>query len=176
MWSSAPCSSPFSSALRAPCLLIIQFFFFCMVGVSLSRGLCWLIPRVAVGVPNATYLLTCWSVSHKQFWSWHPVAVEPFCFLSVPWHGEALYRLSVQGVCFFLVVFFLPSVAPASQQDFWFMELMLSTSSLCHLGSFCSFFFNSYFCYTCMLVYINFLYPRWHSFLYTRVWSSDTSM
>jgi hypothetical protein len=32
--------------------------------------------------------------------------------------------------------FFLPSVAPASQQEFSFMDLMLSTSSSsCHLGS-----------------------------------------
>jgi hypothetical protein len=27
--------------------------------VSLSRGLCWFIPGVAVGIPCVTYLLTC---------------------------------------------------------------------------------------------------------------------
>jgi hypothetical protein len=45
------------------------FFFFCRAGVSLSRGLCWLIPGTAVGIPHAAYLVTCWSASHKQVWS-----------------------------------------------------------------------------------------------------------
>jgi hypothetical protein len=60
------------------------------------------------------------------------VAWEPFWFLSVTWHGEALYRLEVQGVGILLILggFFLPSVAPVSQQDFLFTELMLSASSL----------------------------------------------
>jgi hypothetical protein len=60
---------PFSGALRAPCplccvflfsfLFIIQvFFFFAEWGISLSRGLCWFIPGVAVGIPRAAYLLT----------------------------------------------------------------------------------------------------------------------
>jgi hypothetical protein len=40
-------------------------------------------------------------------------------------------QLGVQGVrvLILLGVFFLPSVAPASQQDFWFMELTLSASA-----------------------------------------------
>jgi hypothetical protein len=43
-----------------------------------------------------------------------------------------LYWLGVQGVkvLVLLGVFFLPSVAPASQQDFWFMELTLSVWSI----------------------------------------------
>jgi hypothetical protein len=41
-------------------LFIIQFF--CVGwGVNLSQGLGWFIPGVAVGIPHATYLLTCWS-------------------------------------------------------------------------------------------------------------------
>jgi hypothetical protein len=41
-------------------------------------------------------------------------------FLSVTWHGEALYRLRAQSVKGFILfgALFLPSVAPASQQDF----------------------------------------------------------
>jgi hypothetical protein len=48
------------------------------------------------------------------------------------WHREDLYRLWVQGVKVLIVfgAFFLPSVAPVSQQDFLFMELMLSASAL----------------------------------------------
>jgi hypothetical protein len=37
--------------------------------------------------------------------------------------------LGVLEVCL-LLVFFLPGVSPASQQDFYFMALMLSASSL----------------------------------------------
>jgi hypothetical protein len=53
------------------------------------------------------------------------VAWEFSCFLSVIRHGE------VQGVevLILLGALFLPSVAPASQQDFWFTELMLSASA-----------------------------------------------
>jgi hypothetical protein len=139
---SATCSSPFSSVLRAPCmflfssLFIIQFFFFfffffCWVGVSLSRELCWSISGVGVGIPRAAYLLTCWSASPKQVWSQCLAAREPSCFLSVTWHREALYRLEVQciRVLILLGVFFLPSVALVSQQNFWFTELTLSASA-----------------------------------------------
>jgi hypothetical protein len=61
------------------------FFFFCRAGVSLSRGLCWFIPGVAVGILHAAYLLTYWSASPKQVWSQHLAAWEPSCFLSVMW-------------------------------------------------------------------------------------------
>jgi hypothetical protein len=60
---SAACS------FSVPCLLFSIFFFFCMAGVSLSRGLCWVIPGVAVGKLCAAYLLTCWSASPKQVWA-----------------------------------------------------------------------------------------------------------
>jgi hypothetical protein len=65
------------------------------------------------------HLLVC-RMSSKQVWSRHLAVWEPSCFLSVMWHGESLYRLGVQGevVLIFLGALFLPSVAPASQQDF----------------------------------------------------------
>jgi hypothetical protein len=101
-------------------LFIIQFFFFCRAGVSLSRGLCWFIPGVAVGVSCATYLLTCWCEFPKPVWSLHLAAREPSCFLSGLWHGVALFGLGVRsvGVLFILGGFFLPRVAPVSQQNF----------------------------------------------------------
>jgi hypothetical protein len=48
------------------------------------------------------------------------VVWEPSCFLSVMWHGEALYRLGVQGIKVLILfgALFLPSVTPVSQQDF----------------------------------------------------------
>jgi hypothetical protein len=47
------------------------------------------------------------------------------------WHGEAFYRLGVQGVEVLIPLgaLFLPSVAPASQQDSGVMELTLSGSA-----------------------------------------------
>jgi hypothetical protein len=68
----------------------------------------------------------------KQIWNQHLVAQESSWFLIVTWHGEAFCRLGIWGIRFLLLlgVFFLPSVAPASQQYFKFMELTLSASSL----------------------------------------------
>jgi hypothetical protein len=44
------------------------------------------------------FLLTFCSASPNQVWSWHLVAREPSCFLSLMWCGEALHGLGVQGV------------------------------------------------------------------------------
>jgi hypothetical protein len=65
------------------------------------------------------HLLVC-QMSPKQVWRQQLVVQEPSCFLIVMWLGEALYRLGVQGVKVLILfgVLFLPSVAPASQQDF----------------------------------------------------------
>jgi hypothetical protein len=86
---------------------VFLFICFCAAGVRLSSGLCWFIPGVAVEIPCATYLLTCWSASPKHFWSWHLAPWEPSCFLSVTWYGEVLlgwdFRLS--EFCFFLMLF-----------------------------------------------------------------------
>jgi hypothetical protein len=90
-------------ALFATCLFsvvyysVFWFVFFCSACVSLSRELYWFIPGVAVGIPHATYLLTCWSASPKQVRSQHLVVQEPSWFLHISWHGEAM--------CLFLVVF-----------------------------------------------------------------------
>jgi hypothetical protein len=64
-------------------------------------------------------LLVCW-MSLKQVWSQCLVAQGLSCFLSVTWHREAVYGLGAQGVeaLISLGAFFLPSMAPASQQDF----------------------------------------------------------
>jgi hypothetical protein len=50
-----------------------------------------------------------------------PVALcLPSRFGAGTWHEEALYRLEVQNVSVLILLggFFLPSVAPASQQNF----------------------------------------------------------
>jgi hypothetical protein len=118
------------------CLLFSFFFFFAGWGQSL-QGVCWFIPGVAVWIPHSAYLLYCWSVSPKQVWSQHLVAWEPSCFLSLMWHGLALYQLEVQSVRVLMLLggFVLPNVATASQQNFWFMELTLLLSSTRHLRS-----------------------------------------
>jgi hypothetical protein len=76
-------------ALSAVCpfqfLVYYSVFFSCRAGVSLSRGLCWFIPGVAVEISHAAYLLTSWSAYPKQFWSQHAVLQEPSCFLSALW-------------------------------------------------------------------------------------------
>jgi hypothetical protein len=53
-----------------------------------------------------------------------------FSQCNVVW--QSFVGLRVQGVkvLILLCALFLPSVAPASQQDFWFTELTLSASAL----------------------------------------------
>jgi hypothetical protein len=59
-------------------------------------------------------------MSPKQVWRQCLVAQKLSWFFSVTWHGESLYGLGVQGVevLILLCALFLPSVAPAPQQDF----------------------------------------------------------
>jgi hypothetical protein len=104
-------------SFSVPCLL---FSFFLWGGFQSVQGTMLIYPRGSCGNTMSLYLLTCWSASPKEVWSQHLVAWEPSCFLSVMWHGVALYGLEVQGVrvLFLIGVFFLPSVAPASQQNF----------------------------------------------------------
>jgi hypothetical protein len=89
-------------------------------------------PRVAVGVPHAAYLLTCWSVSPKQVRSWHLVVQEVSWVLGISWHGKAMCGLGVQRCRSFASSwwFFLPGVSSATQQDFYFKKHMLLASSL----------------------------------------------
>jgi hypothetical protein len=106
---STPCSSPLlwctqstlPPLLHVPFLFLVYysvfFFFFAGWGQSL-QGVCWFIPGVAVWIPHSAYLLTCWSASPKQVWTWCLVAREPSCFLSILWSGEALYSLVVDGI------------------------------------------------------------------------------
>jgi hypothetical protein len=78
-------------------------------------------PRVAVGIPYDAWcspagLLDVFQAGLDLASS----STELSCFLSVTWHGEILYRLGVQcvKVLILLGTLFLPSMAPASQQDF----------------------------------------------------------
>jgi hypothetical protein len=98
-------------------LFIIQFLFlFFWLGerVSLSQGWLWEYHMMFICSPVGL------PMPPKQVWSWNLVVWEPSCFLSVTWCEESLYRLGVQGfkVLILLGAFFLPSVAPAFQQDF----------------------------------------------------------
>jgi hypothetical protein len=80
---------------------VFWFFLFCGAEVSVSRGLCWFIPGVGVGIPLAAYLLTCWSAFPKQVRSQHLLEWEPSWFLHITWHGEAMCRLEVRGCWIF---------------------------------------------------------------------------
>jgi hypothetical protein len=113
-------------------LFSIFFFFFAGQGVSLPRGLCWFILVVAGGILCDAWRSPVWSAECLQsrfgasVWQWW----EPSCFLGVMWCGEAFHRLAVQSVevLILLGALFLPSVASASQQCFWFTEVTLSAS------------------------------------------------
>jgi hypothetical protein len=134
----------FFSALSAtpPPLLCVpfQFFVYCSVFcffvrwgsvcpgayAGLSQGWLW-----EYHMTLGAHLLVC-GMSPKQVWSQRLVNLELSYFLSVMWHGEALYRLGVRcvTVMILLAAFFLPSAVLSSQQDFWFMDLTLSASAL----------------------------------------------
>jgi hypothetical protein len=107
------------------------FFFFSGQGSVCLGGYAVLFQGLAVGVQHATYLLTC-VASPKQGRSQCQVAWEPSCFLCISWHGEAICRLGVWRCQSFASSwwFFLPYVSPASQQEFYFKEHTLATSSL----------------------------------------------
>jgi hypothetical protein len=119
-------------SFSVPCCFNSVFFVFPREGLRLSRGLGWFIPGVAIGIPHAVYLLTCWSESPKQGRSQHLVAWEASWFLHIVWCGEVMCRLGAQGCQNFASSwwYFLPGMSPASQQDFCFTELTLSASSL----------------------------------------------
>jgi hypothetical protein len=114
---SAPC--PFCCvSFSVPCLLYSLFFvfFFLQSRGQSVQGAILVYPRSICG----NTVCCCWYVFPKQVWSWCLAVQEPSTFLSVMWGGEALYGLGAWGVRIFLLFggFFLPSVAPASQQDF----------------------------------------------------------
>jgi hypothetical protein len=72
-----------------------------------------------MGVPHAAYLLICWSASSKQVWR-QSGGMGALLVSQLTWHGEALCGLGVWDVWVLLLLcgFILPSVVPASQQDF----------------------------------------------------------
>jgi hypothetical protein len=87
---------------------------------------------VAGGILCDAWCLPTWSAKcllsrfGASIWQWQ----GPSGFLSVMWHGEAFYRLGIQGVEVFILLgaLFLPSVVPVSQQDFWFTKFTLCAS------------------------------------------------
>jgi hypothetical protein len=105
---SAACS------FSVPCLLFSFCFAYFLQGRGQSLQVAMLVyPR------GSCENITCLCLPSRfeaSIW----VAWEPSCFLSVTWHGKALYRLVVQGVRVLILVggFFLPNVAPVSQQNF----------------------------------------------------------
>jgi hypothetical protein len=127
---SAACS------FSVPCLLFsFVLFFLWGRGQSVQEAML-VYPGVGCVCGNTAchlfaHLLVC-QMSPKQVWSQCLAVPEPSCFLSVTWCGEALYGLGLQGVevLVLLSAFSLPRVAPASQQNFWFTEIMLSASAL----------------------------------------------
>jgi hypothetical protein len=98
---SLVCSVPPAPSAVCPFQFLVYYSvwdFFWGGAYQFSKGLWWFIPGVAVGILHAAYLLTCWPASPMQVWSLCLVVREPSCFLSVTWHGEALYWLVVGGV------------------------------------------------------------------------------
>jgi hypothetical protein len=145
-WRSAPCPSPFSSALRAlrplccmflfSSLFIIQVFLFCFLflqskGQTVQEAML-VYPRGSCG--NITcclfaHLLVCISHAGLEAAS-GSMGTLLFSQCNMAWRrfvwagGSGCQSFDSSWW------FFLPSVAPASQQNFWFTELMLSASAL----------------------------------------------
>jgi hypothetical protein len=140
-----PCSSPFSCALSEFLLLLLcacfQFFdycswffvFFFLQGGQSAQGLRWFIPGLAGGIPCDSWHSPVWSTEclPSRFGDGVWWQEQPSNFLSITWYGKTFYRLGVQGVevLILLGALSVPSVAPASQQSFWFTELILSASA-----------------------------------------------
>jgi hypothetical protein len=89
---------PAPSAVCPFQFLVCYPVFYLQGGVQSVQGAVLVYPRGSCGILCAAYLLTYWSASPKHVWSWHLVVQESSCFLSVTWHGEALYGLMVQCV------------------------------------------------------------------------------
>jgi hypothetical protein len=118
-----------------PCLLF-SFFVFVFVFLQGRGSVC---PGGYAGLSQGwlgeycmmlgAHLLIC-QMSPKEFWSQHLVLLQPSCFLSVTWCGKVFHGLGVQTVKVLILLgaLFPPGVAPASQQGFGVMELMLSAS------------------------------------------------
>jgi hypothetical protein len=119
----------FSDALEHPALSAVCLFqflayysvlFFLWGGGQSAQGVVLFYLRSSCGNTACnlfTQLLVCITQAGLELVSGGTGAL---LFFSVMWRGEALYRLGVQGVIVSILLggFFLPSVAPASQQNF----------------------------------------------------------
>jgi hypothetical protein len=90
------------------------------VGDQSVEGAMLVYPTGVCGNTVRCLVLTCWSAECLPSRFGASVWCAPSYFLSVTWHGEALYGLGVQGVKVLILLgaVFLPSVAPVSQHDF----------------------------------------------------------
>jgi hypothetical protein len=73
--------------------------------------------------------LVCW-ISPKQVWSWCLAVAAAVLFSQYKVAWRSFVWAGVQSVEVLIVhgALFPPSVAPASQQSFWFTQLTLSAS------------------------------------------------
>jgi hypothetical protein len=118
---------PFSSTLSAtpPPLLCVSFqflvycsvfcfYFFCRWGGQSAHGAMLVSPRGGWRNTAGCLVLSCWSAGclPGRFGASGWQCRQPYCFLSVTWHGEAFYGLGVQGVevLILLGALFLPSL------------------------------------------------------------------
>jgi hypothetical protein len=127
-WRSAPCSSPVLRHTYSTLTLLLcvsfQFLFYSVFWISFWRaegqsvqGAMLVYPRGGWGNTVWHLVLTCWFAE---------------CLPSRFWASIWQFGLGVQGieVLILLGALFLPNVSPASQQNFWFIELILSASAL----------------------------------------------
>jgi hypothetical protein len=110
-------------------LVYYSVFIFLQGGGQSVQGAMLVYPRGGCGGTACrlfAHLLVCISQAGLELASGD---TEVLLLLDVTWYGEAL---GVQGVEALIPfgAFFLPCVAPASQQNFWFTELILSDSAL----------------------------------------------
>jgi hypothetical protein len=139
---------PFCCVLVFSLLFIAQFFWFFVYFTewgSVCPGAMLVYPKGGWGSNTWCLVLTCLvcHMSPEQVRASVWWRRQPSCFLSVMWHGEAFYRLGVQGVKVFILfgASFLPCVAPVSQQGFdsWSSWCLL-LYPVGHLDSLCLLF------------------------------------
>jgi hypothetical protein len=140
-WRAAPCSFPLlwctqstlpvcCVSFSVPCLL---FSFFLWGRGQSVWGAMLVYPRggcVSTTCCLFAHLLLCISQADLELASGSAGALLVSQYKNQVWRSSVWLGVCSVGVLLILGCFFLPSVAPASQQDFWFRDLMLSASSL----------------------------------------------
>jgi hypothetical protein len=134
-WRSAPCLSPllWHTQSTLPPLLHVSFQFLvfysvfvvvvvCRAWVSLSRGLWWFIPGVAMGIPAMVWI----SQAGLELASCGTGAL-PFSQCIVVWRSFVQAGGSGFDSSWW---FFSAKCGSSIQQNFWLMELILSASAL----------------------------------------------